>query len=170
MKFRRNYSLEYHRLTCNGKTKRTSWRGFLGFEQLPTLSSSSGWLAHFFLFWLVSSKSRLKKLSWKPSQSLPNLHNAHFNYWWFSRYVIAAILVDENKRFLISSFCSSTSNCTLQHCHLCPLRLVANHLFTSIFRDSLLNILISHKQLSSLYTFFYSNKIAFSNKTSSLSH
>ena len=37
---------------------------------------------------------------------------------WFSRYVIAAMLVDENKRFLISSFCLSTSNCTLQHCYL----------------------------------------------------
>ena len=48
--------------------------------------------------------------------------------WKFSRYVIAAMLVDENKRFLISSFCFSTSNCTLQHCYLCPLRLVANHL------------------------------------------
>ena len=47
---------------------------------------------------------------------------------WFSRYVIAAMLVDENKRFLISYFCSSTSNCTLQHCYLCPSRLVANHL------------------------------------------
>ena len=34
---------------------------------------------------------------------------------WFSRYVMAAMLVDENKRFLISSFCFSTSNCTLQH-------------------------------------------------------
>ena len=41
-------------------------------------------------------------------------------YRWFSRYVIAAMLVDENKRFLISSFCSSTSNCTLQHYYLCP--------------------------------------------------
>ena len=48
---------------------------------------------------------------------------------WFSRYVIAAMLVDENKRFLISSFCSSTSNCTLQHCYLCPSRLAANHLY-----------------------------------------
>ena len=38
----------------------------------------------------------------------------------FSRYVMAAMLVDENKRFLISSFCLSTSNCTLQHCYLCP--------------------------------------------------
>ena len=47
---------------------------------------------------------------------------------WFLRYVIAAMLVDENKRFLISSFCSSTSNCILQHCYLCPWRLVANHL------------------------------------------
>ena len=37
-------------------------------------------------------------------------------YRWFSRYVIGAMLVDENKRFLISSFCSSTSNCALQHC------------------------------------------------------
>ena len=38
----------------------------------------------------------------------------------YSRYVIAAMLVDENKRFLISSFCSSTSDCTLQHFYLCP--------------------------------------------------
>ena len=51
---------------------------------------------------------------------------------WFSRYVIAAMLVDENKRFLISSFCSSTSNCTLQHCYLCPWRLVANHLYSEL--------------------------------------
>ena len=50
------------------------------------------------------------------------------SYRWFARYVIGAMLVDENKRFLISSFCSSTSNCTLQHCYLCPSRLVANHL------------------------------------------
>ena len=50
-------------------------------------------------------------------------------YRWFSRYVIAAMLVDENRRFLISSFCSFTSNCTLQHCYLCPWRLVANHLY-----------------------------------------
>ena len=32
---------------------------------------------------------------------------------WFSCDVIAAMLLDENKRCLISSFCSSTSNCTL---------------------------------------------------------
>ena len=38
---------------------------------------------------------------------------------WFSRDVSNAMLVDENKRFLISSFCSSTSNCTMQHCYLC---------------------------------------------------
>ena len=49
-------------------------------------------------------------------------------YRWFSRYVIAAMLVDENKRFLISAFCSSTSYCTLHDCYLCPWRLVANHL------------------------------------------
>ena len=51
------------------------------------------------------------------------------SYRWFSRYVIAAMLVDENKRFLISFFCSSTSICTLKHCYLCPWRLVANHLY-----------------------------------------
>ena len=39
-------------------------------------------------------------------------------YTWFSRYVIAAKLVEENKRPLISSFCSSTNNCTLHHCYL----------------------------------------------------
>ena len=38
----------------------------------------------------------------------------------FSRYVIAAMLVDENTRFLINSFCSSTSNCRLQYCYLWP--------------------------------------------------
>ena len=37
-------------------------------------------------------------------------------YRWFSRYVIGAMLVDENKRFLISSFCSSTSN--IVHCSI----------------------------------------------------
>ena len=38
---------------------------------------------------------------------------------WFSRYVIAAMLVDEDNRPLISPFCSSTSICTFYHCHLC---------------------------------------------------
>ena len=51
---------------------------------------------------------------------------------WFSRDVISAMLVEENKRFLISSFCSSTSYCTLQHCYLFPQRLVANHLLAII--------------------------------------
>ena len=55
-----------------------------------------------------------------------------FRYRWFSRYVIAAMLVDVNKRILIRSFCSSTSNCTLQHCYLCPQRLAANHLYELI--------------------------------------
>ena len=41
------------------------------------------------------------------------------------------MLVEENKRFLVSSFCSSTSNCTLQHYYLCPLRLAANHLYSA---------------------------------------
>ena len=36
-------------------------------------------------------------------------------HWWFSRDVIAAILVDERKRSLISSLRSSTSNCALRH-------------------------------------------------------
>ena len=34
--------------------------------------------------------------------------NTQAGYRWFSRYVIAAMLVDKN-RFLITSFCSSTS-------------------------------------------------------------
>ena len=34
---------------------------------------------------------------------------------WFARDVIAAILVDESKRSLISSLRSSTSNCALRH-------------------------------------------------------
>lgn len=49
------------------------------------------------------------------------------HYRLYSRYVKAAILGDENKRFLISSFCSFTSSCTLQHWYLCPKRLVANY-------------------------------------------
>ena len=35
-------------------------------------------------------------------------------YGWFLVYVIATMLVDEDKRSLISFACSSTSNCTLQ--------------------------------------------------------
>ena len=54
-------------------------------------------------------------------------------------YVIAAMLVDKNKRFLICFICSSTNNCTLQHCYLCPSRLVANHLL-------MITITISEKQ------------------------
>ena len=38
---------------------------------------------------------------------------------WFSRYVIVAMLVDQNKRSRYL-FCSSTNHCgTLQHCYLC---------------------------------------------------
>ena len=58
------------------------------------------------------------------------------------------MLVDENKRFLISSFCSSTSNCTLQHCYLCPWRLVANHLYREMFlkgHEDLHQQLIAHQ-------------------------
>ena len=60
-------------------------------------------------------------------------------------YIIAAMLVDENKKFLISSFCSSTSNnyCTLQHCYLCPQRLVANHLYTNNFANKFCSCLFS---------------------------
>ena len=36
----------------------------------------------------------------------------------FPRYIIAAMLGDEDERSFITSFCSSTSNCTLQHCYL----------------------------------------------------
>ena len=49
-------------------------------------------------------------------------------YRWFSRYVIASMLVDENKRSLVDSKCSSTSNCTLQYCYPSLERVVANHL------------------------------------------
>ena len=67
---------------------------------------------------------------------------------WFSRYVIAAMLVDENKRFLISSFCSSTSNCTLQYCYLCPKRLVANHLYITNWIKKWVPSLIAMNYLS----------------------
>ena len=44
------------------------------------------------------------------------------HYSWISRYVIATMLEDENKRFLICSFCSSTNNCTLQLSVICVSR------------------------------------------------
>ena len=69
-------------------------------------------------------------------------------YKWFSHHVIAAMLVDKDKRFLISSFCLSTSNCTLQHCYLCPSRLDANHLlsecFSFVLSGSLRNELLTY--------------------------
>ena len=43
----------------------------------------------------------------------------------------SSLLVDEDRRSLISSFCSFTRNCTLQYCYLCLLGLVANHLLSS---------------------------------------
>ena len=50
-------------------------------------------------------------------------------YRWFSRYVIAAMLVDDKQRSLISSFCLSTSICSFHHWYLCLPRLHENHLF-----------------------------------------
>ena len=53
---------------------------------------------------------------------LADYYSAHTRngYRWFSRDVIAAMLVDENKRFLISSFCSSTNNLTTRfHVAVC---------------------------------------------------
>ena len=69
-----------------------------------------------FLYWIISShkgKIAWSLLEWRTISSERSNR-------WFSRYIIAAMLVDENKRFLISSFCFSTGNCTLQHCYLCP--------------------------------------------------
>ena len=56
---------------------------------------------------------------------------------WFSRYVIAAMLVDKNNSFLISSFCSSTSICTFHHCYLCLKRLVANNRYLKIIEEQI---------------------------------
>ena len=75
-------------------------------------------------------------------------------YRWFSRYVKAAMLVDENKRFLISSFCSSTSNCTLQHCYLCPWRLIANHLLFGIVYLPISNALYAWLTMMKMLSFF----------------
>ena len=97
-------------------------------SQLINETLKSEWL----LFQLVSRTSRFDKFhlqlvaapnkrAQKVIPLLAFLFVFFFSlYRWFSRYVIAAMLVDEKKRFLISSFCSSTSNCTLQHCYLCP--------------------------------------------------
>ena len=52
---------------------------------------------------------------------------------WFSRYVIAAKLVDGKQRSLISSFCLSTSIFSFHHCYLCLPRLHENHLYRAIF-------------------------------------
>ena len=52
-----------------------------------------------------------------------------FDYKWFSRYVIAAILVDGKQKIAhYSSFCLSTSFCPFHHCYLCLPRLHENHL------------------------------------------
>ena len=56
--------------------------------------------------------------AWNVHRFYPQDSMSKFSYvihWWFSRDVIAAILVDENKRSLISSLCLSTSNCALRH-------------------------------------------------------
>ena len=68
--------------------------------------------------WKIFSGLRGKLYDHNDSSSLSHSKTLTAIKRWFSRYVIAAMLVDENKRFLISSFCSSTSNCTLQHCYL----------------------------------------------------
>ena len=80
------------------------------------------------IYWYNSARdySLKTRLASETIQSFIIMHKAYCHppaepaYRWFSGYVIAAMLADENKRFLISSFWSSTRNCTLQHCHLCP--------------------------------------------------
>ena len=80
-------------------------------------------------------------------------------YRWFSRYVIAAMLVDENKRFLISSFCSSTSNCTLQHCYLCPSRLAANHLYGRYKPVKVFKILNGRQSGRQVFSINFANRL-----------
>ena len=73
-------------------------------------------------------------------------------YRWFSRYVIAAMLVDKNKRFFISSFCSCTSNCTLEHCCLCPLRVIRWIDLTGSFKQrEYLLAFLSRRQVSTVF-------------------
>ena len=54
-----------------------------------------------------------------PTSSRPFIMTLRLWCGWFSCCFIADMLVDVNKRSLIISFCSSTSNCTLNHCYLC---------------------------------------------------
>ena len=55
-----------------------------------------------------------------------------FRYRWFSRYVIAAMLMDGKKTSLISSLCLSTAICSFHHCYLCLPRLLENHLYKRV--------------------------------------
>ena len=67
----------------------------------------------------IVQNEEIRKVS-EAAKKLEGKTAHHHGYRWFSLDVIAAMLVDENKRFLINCFCSSTSNCTLQNCYLCP--------------------------------------------------
>ena len=91
------------------------------------------------------SKVRRQGYFQKPSDNIPAfcwckkwLVGPNMNFWpqqlkpchrWFSRDIIVAVLVDENKRSLISFFCSSTRSHTFLYCYWCLQRLVENVLF-----------------------------------------
>ena len=76
----------------------------------------------------------------------------HLDNRWFSRYVIAAMLVAVHKRSLISSLCLSTSICSFHHCYLCLPRL--HHFFLLGFFLCVVlfasrNVLLFHDFMSS---------------------
>ena len=89
-------------------------------------------------------------------KTMPALHFLYqLSHWWFSRDVITAMLVNENKRSLISSFCLSTRNCTLQHCYLCPQRLLANHQSSPLGDGQFLGTVHTYRDIFESATFSF---------------
>ena len=94
----------------------------------------------------------LLRRTWRLVLSMERIPSKLGHDWWnetlnrgmnlrnLSRYVIAAMLVDGNKRSLISSFCLSTSICLFHHCYLCLPRLHENHLLYYSFGGGLRSV------------------------------
>ena len=71
----------------------------------------------------------------------------------FSRYVIAARLVDVNNRHLTSSFCSCTNICSFPRCYPCLWRLVADHIFPDNVIGGNFRLLFSRRRLRNVQSF-----------------
>ena len=110
--------------SCRARDGMQGWVGEEpGDEVVQTCSSPSTIKVHvkehYIIVWLKISQLVFHIPYWDANTRISGFHLTSSPPCWWT----------VNKRSLISSLCLSTSICSFHHCHLCPPRLLENHLF-----------------------------------------